>query len=146
MFLALVVQNMLLSQVRPMGICPMILPAVAVSVGMFAGAGGGVVFSLIMGLLADLAFVETTVLFTVLLPLIAFGAALVSEFFINRRFFAFMGITFAASAFTALMQMLATFAGDAWSTELVKTAVLQTLWSMPFSAVAYLPPAKWIKD
>ena len=146
LFLALVTQNMLLTQVRPMGICPMILPAVAVSVGMFAGAGGGVIFSLILGLFADLAFVETTLLFTVLLPLLAFGTAFVSEFFVNRRFFAFLGITLAASAFTAMIQMLVTFAGDAWSTELVKTALLQTLWSMPFSALAYLPPAKWIKD
>lgn len=41
MFLALVAQNMLFTQFRLFGTCPMVLPAVAVAVGMFQGATWG---------------------------------------------------------------------------------------------------------
>ena len=146
MFLALVVQNMLFTKIRPLGICPMLLPAVAVSVGMFEGATGGVVFSLIMGIFADMAFVENTILFTVLFPVLAFCSAFVSEFFVNRRFFAFMSVSLLASIITAALQMLLTFAGDVWSGALLETAAIQVLWSIPVSAAAYQPPAKWIKE
>ena len=145
LFLALVMQNMLFTQLRPLGICPMWLPAVAASVGMFAGPAGGVAFGLILGIFADMAFTETTVLFTILFPVIAFGTAFVSQFFINRRFFAFLLLALGAELVTAMIQMLATLVGDAWSTELIKTALIQTAWSMPFAALAYIPPAKWIK-
>ena len=145
MFLALVVQNMLFSHLRIFGVCPMILPAVAVSVGMFAGATGGTIFGLIMGIFADMAYVENTVLFTVLFPALAFGADLVVRFYVNKRFFAFMGLSLAASFITAAAQMLLTFAGDVWSVSLVVTALLQTVISLPVSAVAFLPPSRWIE-
>lgn len=145
LFLTLVTQNMLLTQIRPLGICPLVLPAVAVSVGMFLGPSRGVIFSIILGFFADMGFVENNILFTVLLPVLSFGTSLLTEFYINRRFFAFMGLALAASLLTGLVQALLTFAGDSWSGELLKTALLQTLFSLPISAAAYLPPAKWIR-
>ena len=145
MFLALVAQNMLFTQLRLFGVCPLVLPAVAVAVGMFEGATWGAVFSLIMGIFADMSFVEHTIFFALVLPALSFAAAFVSQFFINRRFFAFMGITLAALFITAALQMLKTLAGDTWSGAMLSTIIVQTLWSMPFSAVAYFPPAKWIK-
>ena len=121
------------------------LPAVAVAVGMFEGATLGPLFSLIMGIFADMSFVEHTIFFALVLPALSFAAAFVSQFFINRRFFAFMGITLAALFITAVLQMLKTLAGDTWSGAMLSTVIVQTLWSLPFSAVAYFPPAKWIK-
>ena len=123
----------------------MVLPAVAVAVGMFEGATLGPLFSLIMGIFADMSFVEHTIFFALVLPALSFTAAFVSQFFINRRFFAFMGITLAALFITAVLQMLKTLAGDTWSGAMLSTVIVQTLWSLPFSAVAYFPPAKWIK-
>lgn len=145
MLLALIAQNMLFTQIRPMGVCPMVLPAVVVSVAMFRDINTGVIFSLILGIFTDMAFVETTVLFTLLLPAIAFGAGLVAQFYINRRFFAFMGLALIAELITALAQMLATWAGDVWSVEMLKTAAIQTVWSLPPAALCYFPPAKWIE-
>ena len=96
MFLSLMAQNMLFTQLRPFGVCPLVLPAVAVAVGMFEGATFGAVFSLIMGIFADMAFIENTITFTVLFPALSFAAGFVSQFFINRRFFAFMLASLAA--------------------------------------------------
>ena len=145
MLLTLMAQNMILSHFRLFGSCPMVLPAVAVAVGMFEGATLGPLFSLIMGIFADMSFVEHTIFFALVLPALSFTAAFVSQFFINRRFFAFMGITLAALFITAVLQMLKTLAGDTWSGAMLSTVIVQTLWSLPFSAVAYFPPAKWIK-
>lgn len=145
MLLTLMAQNMILSHFRLFDSCPMVLPAVAVAVGMFEGATLGPLFSLIMGIFADMSFVEHTIFFALVLPALSFTAAFVSQFFINRRFFAFMGITLAALFITAVLQMLKTLAGDTWSGAMLSTVIVQTLWSLPFSAVAYFPPAKWIK-
>ncbi len=145
MFLALAAQSMVIGQIRIMGVAPMVLPAVAVAMGMFKGATLGPLFSLVMGIYADMAFVENTIGFTVLFPVLSFAAAFVAQFFVNRRFFAFMGLSFMGLLITALFQMLKTLAGDAFCMAMITTAVLQTLWSLPFSALAYFPPAKWIQ-
>ena len=145
MFLALLTQNMLFTQLRIAGVCPMILPAVAVAVGMFEGSTWGAIFSLIMGVFADMAFVENTILFTVLFPALAFASGFISTFFINRRFFAFMGAALLGLLVTGLVQMMRTVAVDTFSAVMFRTVILQTLWSLPFAILAYLPPARWIE-
>ena len=145
MFLSLVAQNMLFTQIRPFGVCPMVLPAVAVAVGMFEGATWGAVFSLIMGIFADMAFIENMVTFTILFPALSFAAGFVSQFYINRRFFAFMGVTLAALLVTGVVQMLKTAAMDVWAGSMITTVLLQTLWSLPPAVLAYFPPAEWIE-
>lgn len=144
MFLALTTQEIVLSGIRPGGVCAMVLPAVAVAVGMFEGASFGAIFSLIMGIFADMIFVENTVMFTVLFPALAFAAGFVSQYFINRSFFAFMIAALAGLLITAGVQMLRVLAVSGWSFRLISTAVTQTLWSLPVAVLAYFPPAKWI--
>ena len=145
MFLALLCQNMLFTQLRILGVCPMVLPAVAVAVGMFEGSSWGAVFGLIMGIFADMAYIENTILFTVMFPALAFASGFVSHFFINRRFFAYMGAAAAGLLVTGVFQMLGTFAADGWSSAMPAVVILQTLWSLPPAALAYFGPAKLIK-
>lgn len=145
LFLSLVTQNMLFTKLRIFGVCPMVLPAVAVAVGMFEGASWGAIFSLIMGFFADMAYIETTVMFTVLFPCLAFASGFISQFFINRRFFAFMLASVCALFITAVVQALKTFAVDGWTMAAIPTVILQTVLSLPPAAVAYFPPAKWIE-
>lgn len=145
LFLALVTQNMLFTQIRPLGVCPMVLPAVCVALGMFQGSTWGTVFALILGFFADMAFVENTILFTLLFPVIAFFSGFACQFFVNRRFFAFMGLAAFACLGTALVQMTATMVGDTWAPVMLRTVALQTLWSVPPAVLAYFPPARWIQ-
>ena len=142
-FLCLLVQTMLLSRFRIAGICPYALPAAAVALGMFDGPLGGVLYSLVLGYFADMAFVENTVLFTLLFPALAFAAGFIAQFFINRRFFAYMGAALLGLAITALGQMLHTSTMDGFSGAMLSTALLQTLWSLPLAALAYIFPARW---
>ena len=81
MLLTLMFQNMVLSHIRPLGVCPLVLPAAAAAVGMFEGATFGPVFSLITGYFADMSFVENRIFFLLLLPVLSLLAAFVSQFF-----------------------------------------------------------------
>ena len=145
LFLVLVFQNMALTQIRPLGVCPFMLPAAVVAVGMFEGASWGAIFGLVMGIFADMFYVESTVGFTLLFPAIAFAVGFVSQFFINRRFFAFMVAAGAALLLTGVAQMLRILVLEGWSFSLLSTVILQTLWSLPPAVLAYYPPAKWIE-
>ena len=146
MFLCLMAQNMVFGHIRPFGVKPMLLPAVAAAVGMFEGATWGPLFSLLMGYFADMSFVEHRVFFLLLLPALSLFSAFMSQFFINRRFFAFMGVAFLAELITALLQMLKTLAGDAWSTDMLVVVALQTVLSLPPAALAYFLPERWSRE
>ncbi len=146
MLLVLVFQTMLFSQLRPLGVCSMFLPAAVAAVGMFEGAIPGAVFALVLGFFADMAFVENTVAFTILFPAISFATSFISRFFINRRFFAYMVVAAVALAVTAVVQMIKTAVIDAWSAIMIPTALFQVIWSLPLAAAVYFGPAKWIKD
>lgn len=146
MFVVLIVQNMIFTQIRPMGVCPMILPAAAIAVGMFEGVAWGTVFGVIMGIFADMAFIENTITFTVLFPILAFAAGFIAHFYINKRFFAFMGAVFVGVMTAAVVQMIKTAAIDGWAGDMIGVVIMQTLWSLPPAALTYFPPAKWAKD
>ena len=142
-FLSLLVQTMLLSRTRVFGICPYALPACAVALGMFEGPVGGVIYSLVLGYFADMAFVENTVLFTVIFPCLAFLTGFIAQFFINRRFFAYIGAALLGLGITALGQVLHTSTTDGFSGTMISAAIMQVLWSLPLAVLAYLLPARW---
>ena len=146
MFLTLMAQNMVFSQIRPLGVCPLALPAVAAAVGMFEGGTWGPLLSMAMGYFADMSFVEHRVFFLLVLPAVSLLSAFLSQFFINRRFFAFMGVALISLLLTGTLQLLKTLAGDAWSTDMLKVLVLQTMLSLPVAALAYPLPAKWSRE
>lgn len=145
MALTLLLQNTLLAQLRIFGVCPLVLPAAAVAVGMFEGPVWGACFGILMGIFGDMAFVEQNVLFTVVLPGLAFASAFISQVFVNRRMFAFLGLALGAAFITALVQMVGTASKDSFSSAMVAVAVLQTLLSILPAPLLYMPPAKWIK-
>jgi len=145
MFLTLGLQNMILPFVRPLDVSPMVLPAAVVAVGMFEGATKGALFGLAMGIFADLNYIESVTTFTLLLPIIGFAMGFVSQFFINKRFFAYMVVCLAAFLVTGLVQLVKVLVLDGWAFSMLTVLVVQALWSLPFAVLLYFPPAKWIE-
>ena len=143
MLVLLVLQNIIFTQLRILGVCPLVLPAAAVAMGMFEGATWGPLFSLLMGIFADMAFIENSVFFTLAFPSISFAAAFVANFLINRRFVAYISAAVVGLLATAAGQLIKTATADTFSMVMVSTALLQTLWSVPFAVLAYFPPARW---
>lgn len=138
MLIALLLQNTLLSYVRILHVAPLFMPAVCVAVGMLEGGTFGGYFSLVFGIFADMQFSENTVLFTVLFPFIGFMSGFLAEFYINRKPFSYSVIAFLAVLLTSIIQMLkAVLFSDASFKGVASTAILQTLWSIPFNLLFY---------
>lgn len=140
MLAVMFLQTTVFASIAPLGVRAMLLPIAVAAVGMFEGSVWGGVFGLLLGLLGDVAYVENTVVFTVLFPVLGFFAGAAAELFVNRRFFSFFFVCVIALLITAFCQLfrLLVFAG-AEPGALIKTALLQTLWSLPFTAPLYFP-------
>ena len=145
LLLVLVLQDMVLTQIRPAGVCAFVPPAAVTAVAMFEGAIPGVVFALVMGIFTDMFTPGTVITYTLLFPVIAFGVGILAQFFVNRRFMGFMLLALAALLLTALTQTLIISVKSSGSLSALWTAILQTLWSLPVSALVYFPPARWIE-
>ena len=140
MMLVMLLQSLLFSKISIFGAKGFIIPAAAVAAGIYLGGVRGAVFGIFLGLFTDMSFPETTVLFTVLFPMIGFGAGFASEFYINKSFFAFMIFSTAAILLTGLVQLAAALISG--GTEIVAglvTVLLQTLLSILPVMLLYLP-------
>ncbi len=143
MLLVMLLQSVLFSRISILGAKGFIIPAAAVAVGIYLGGVRGAVFGIFLGLFTDMAFSETTVLFTLLFPLIGFGAGFASEFYINKSFFAFMIFSTAAILLCGAVQLIHAMLGG--TTELLPgllTVLLQTVLSVPPVMLLYLPLRK----
>ena len=134
----LLLQNVIFSHIAPLGVRAMFMPALVVAVALFEGGRVGGLFGLTAGIVCDLFFSSQTVLFTVLFPVIGFTVGFLVDFFLNRRFFAYAVMAVAALFLSAFAQMfgLLVYKGQN-SFALWWTALLQTLWSVPFIFPAY---------
>lgn len=140
MLLVMLLQSLLFSRISILGAKGFVIPAAAVAAGLYLGGVRGAVFGIFLGLFTDMALSETTVLFTLLFPIIGFGAGFASEFYINKSFFAFMIFSMTAILLCGIVQMLhAMVTGTTELVPAVLTVLLQTFLSIPPTALIYLP-------
>ena len=133
MLLVMLLQSVLFSRISIFGAKGFIIPAAAVAAGIY-------LVGIFLGLFTDMAFSETTVLFTILFPMIGFGAGFASEFYINKSFFAFMIFSVAAILLCGIVQLIHALVGG--GTELTAgliTVLLQTVLSVLPVMLLYLP-------
>ena len=134
----LLLQNVVFSHIRPLGVRAMFMPALVTAVALFEGGYRGGLFGLAAGIVSDLFFSSQTVLFTVLFPVLGFAVGLLGDFYVNRRFFTYAILAVAAlfiAAFAQMFSLLFYYGQGSWA--LWRTAILQTLWSVPFIWPAY---------
>lgn len=142
MLLVLIFQTMLLSQIRIFGVCCMFLPAAVTAVAMFESPVFGAVFALILGAFADMAFIENTITFALVFPILSFAVSFISRFFINKQFMSYMIVALGSLLAVAAIQMIMTLVSDSWSISMLSTMLLQVVLSLPAAAAVYFWPAK----
>jgi len=136
--LLLFFQDTVFARLGLFGIKMLYLPAACAAVSLFEGGFRGGLFGLLAGLLCDLTFPESGVLFTLLFPAIGFLSGLAAEFWLSRSFTAYMTTAGAALLVTALAQMVRVILVEPSSALVcLLTALVQTLWSLPMAAVCY---------
>ncbi len=138
MLLCLLAQDSIFANLPLFGVNMFFLPAAAVAVGMFENGVWGAVFGLILGFLADISY-NNTALFVAVFPVLGFFAGVLSRWFVNRRFFAYVLVCTAACAFTAFFQMFGLLLKGHEFGSMLQTAIIQLLWSLPMTAALYFP-------
>ena len=134
----LLLQNVVFSHIAPLGVRAMFMPALVVAVALFEGGYRGGLFGLAAGIVCDLYLGGQTILFTVMFPIVGFAVGLLTDFYLNRRLFTYVVMSVLAlflAAFAQIFGLLVYRGQNAWA--LWSTAVLQTLWSVPFIFPAY---------
>lgn len=140
MLIVLTVQHLALAHVPILGVRPMIVPAAIIAVGLFEGGVWGGVFGLFCGLICDMIFIENTIMFTALFPIIGFFSGVLADYVVNRRFFSYFFLALAALLITAAIQMFRiALLTEGGIVPLLAVAGLQVLWSLPFTPLTYFP-------
>lgn len=138
LFITLLLQNCALCHLRILGVKPMIVPVTVAAIGLFTNGAWGGIFGLIAGVVCDAASSDTTVLFTVLFTAVGYVSALLAETLINRRFYSYMIVAALFLLMTALIQIVPVWIYKGASlVPLLRTALLQCAWSLPFAVPAY---------
>ena len=95
-------------------------------------------FGLAAGYLADMGFAENSVLFTLLFPAMGYFAGVLGKYVLRRAFISGFVLSVAALLLTTFCQMLPfIFRSSFWA--VLKTGIVQVLWSLPFAALIYFP-------
>lgn len=138
MAVCLLAQDSIFANFKLFGVNMFFLPAAAVAVGMFEDGVWGAVFGLALGFLADISY-DYTALLVALFPILGFFAGVLSRWYVNRRFFAYMLVSTAACAVAAFSQMLGLMLAGHEFGAMLKTAMIQVTWSLPMTAALYFP-------
>jgi len=140
MLLAAFLQSLLFPSISIMGTSGFLLPAAVVAAGMQLGGVKGAVFGAVLGLLSDLSFPDTTVLYTLLFPAIGLVTGYAAEFYINRGLFSYIVFSSAALLVTGFMQLLlAVIIHGAGLLPALITVFMQLLVTLIPSLLLYIP-------
>lgn len=135
---ALILQNVVLCRIPIFGVKAMIIPAVIAAIGLFEDGLWGGIFGIAAGLCCDMASIGTTVLMTVVFALIGFLSGLLTQLYINKKLYSYVILALLALLLLALVQTVPLWIySGARLSALVKTGLLQSVWSIPFSIPAY---------
>ena len=149
----LVLQNLIVSRIPLFGIHALLIPAAVVAVGLFEGGLWGGFVGLAAGYFSDMAYTDHVVLFTILLPAVGFFIGALGKYMLQKGFVSYLVMVFLTLTAVAFCQMFRTLflaGSDAQAFRslyfsgryywiVLRTGLLQTLWSLVWSMPIYLP-------
>lgn len=135
-----VLQDLLVSHIRVMGVRAMLVPAAVVAIGLMDGGVWGGFVGLAAGFFCDLGYAEQTVLFTVLFAAVGFFCGVLGKYLLHRGFVSYLVLVLVSMAVITLCQMFRfLFFTDTDPAAVWRTGIIQVLYSLVWSAPIYLP-------
>ena len=137
---AYLLQAAFFSGLKVGGAAPLILPLVAVGIGLFDGGLWGGIWGIVCGLLCDVSLADSGSLFTVYLAIAGFFTGFLSEFVLARGFPSFFTVSLVTLVIAALLQLAGPFFyHGAPLSVLWKPALIQIVYSAVFILPVYYP-------
>lgn len=137
---AYLLQAAFFSGLKVGGAAPLILPLVAVGIGLFDGGLWGGIWGVVCGLLCDVSLTDSGSLFTVYLAIAGFFTGFLSEFVLARGFPSFFTVSVVTLVIAALLQLAGPFFyHGAPLSVLWKPALIQIVYSALFILPVYYP-------
>ena len=133
------VQDLLLARVALWGVHALFIPAAVVCVGLFEGGVWGALFGLAAGYFTDMGLPDSVVTFTLLFPVFGFFTGVFGKYVLRKALITALVLSAAAFTLTAAVQAFPFFFTGTRIFPIIKTAVLQVLWSLPFVFAIYYP-------
>ncbi|MDR3149708.1 MAG: hypothetical protein LBT88_06840 [Oscillospiraceae bacterium] len=96
--------QVLFANFRIFGAVPLLLPAGAIGLAMFAEGGSGALWGLTAGILCDVSIGGSPLMFTVLLAAVGLGAGFMTEFYFARTFTTYTIITLVSVALCCVVE------------------------------------------
>lgn len=138
----LILQNIVFSHITILGVRAFFLPSLLVAVGMFENETRSAVFGMIMGIICDICYPESTIMYTILFSLLGLFFGYFANKYINNKFLPFMIASLVCLIITGLVQTISTvILFGAPILKVLSVAGLQTLWAIPVCVFVY--PSAW---
>lgn len=135
-----IVQDLLAARIPLWGVRPMLIPATVVAIGLFEGGLWGGFVGLAAGYFMDLGYIESTVLFTILLTVVGFFSGVLGKYLLHKGFLSYMTLALTATILVTLIQMFSfLFFTDTNAWAVWRTGLIQILWSLPWAVPLYFP-------
>ena len=133
-------QDLLISRITLLGVHAMLIPSAVVAIGLFDGSLWGGLVGLAAGYFMDLGYPEHVALFAVLLTTAGFLSGALGKYMLHRGFLSYLVLVFLAVAVITFCQMFRfLFFADTDSAAVLRTGLLQLLWSLPWAVPVYFP-------
>lgn len=134
------IQELVLSNIAILGVKALIFPIAVVAAGFWNGGVWGGMFGLIIGIFADMSLNTSSVMMTVIFPIIGFFSGALPMFFMSRKLMSFFFLSLAGLCITAFCQMFRFIVFfDAPTSTILLTALFQVLWALPFIPALFYP-------
>lgn len=131
-------QSGVFSPLHEYGCAPLILPLIAVGIGLIGNAAWGGAFGLAAGILCDASLGSGSLPFTVALTALGFFAGFLGDFVLSRAFPGFFVLSLLTLIVSALVEMFPLLFGYAPIGALLLTGAKQTTVSLLFTLPIYL--------
>jgi rod shape-determining protein MreD len=133
-----IIQSMVFTYIPVSGFFPVLLPIAVVGIATFEGSSRGGGYGLLAGMLCDVSFNQPVLVMTVVLTAVGIVVGVLSETIMARGFPTFFLCCFSALVLTSFVSMFSLiFFSDVGFSALIRTGVLQTLYSVIFTLPIY---------